>query len=70
VEALLLTEQDWQRISMSEGTKGPRLFDWAAMPILHQWQDDGQHWLLLRRCGQAAPQKTYYFVRSGLRKHV
>jgi len=55
---------------MSEETKSPRLFDWAAMPILHQWQDDGQHWLLLRRCGQAAPQKTYYFVRSGLRKHV
>ncbi len=25
VEALLLAEQDWQRLSMSEGTKGPRL---------------------------------------------
>jgi SRSO17 transposase len=25
VEALLLHEQDWQRLSMSEGTKGPRL---------------------------------------------
>jgi SRSO17 transposase len=25
VEALLLDEQDWQRLSMSEGTKGPRL---------------------------------------------
>jgi SRSO17 transposase len=62
VEALLLTEQDWQRLSMSEGTKGPRLFDWAAVPILHQWQDDGQHWLLLRRCLSAEQQTTYYFV--------
>ncbi len=25
VEALVLQEQDWQRLSMSEGTKGPRL---------------------------------------------
>ena len=62
VEALLLTEQDWQRLSMSEGTKGPRLFDWAVVPILHKWQDDGRHWLLLRRCLSAEQQKTYYFV--------
>ncbi len=36
VEALLLDEQDWQCLSMSQGTKGPRLFDWAAVPILHR----------------------------------
>jgi SRSO17 transposase len=36
VEALLVAEQDWQRLSMGEGTKGPRLFDWAAVPILHR----------------------------------
>jgi SRSO17 transposase len=64
VEALLLTEQDWQRLSMSEGTKGPRLFDWAVVPILHKWQNDGQHWLLLRRCLSAEQQKTYYFVAA------
>jgi SRSO17 transposase len=64
VEALLLTEQDWQRLSMSEGSKGPRLFDWAAVPILHQWQDDGRHWLLLRRCLSTEQQKTYYFVSA------
>jgi SRSO17 transposase len=64
VEALLLTEQDWQRLSMSEGTKGPRLFDWAVVPILHKWQDDGQHWLLLRRCLSAEQQKTYYLVSA------
>ena len=22
------------------GTKGPLLFDWACIPILHRWQDD------------------------------
>jgi hypothetical protein len=39
---------DWQRLSMSQGTKGPRWFDWAVMPILHRWEDDGRHFLLIR----------------------
>jgi len=62
VEALLLQAQDWQRLSMSQGTKGPRLFDWAAVPTLHQWEDDGHHWLLLRRSLTDPNEKTYYFV--------
>jgi SRSO17 transposase len=62
VEALLVAEQGWQRLSMSEGTKGPRLFDWAVVPILHRWEADGRHWLLIRRCLSAEPQKTYYLV--------
>jgi SRSO17 transposase len=62
VEAVLLQPQDWQRLSMSEGSKGPRLFDWACVPILHRWEDDGHHWLLIRR-GLSDPQeKRYYFV--------
>jgi len=47
VEALRLGAHDWQRLSMSEGTKGPRLFDWAAVPMLHRWEDDGRHWVLI-----------------------
>jgi hypothetical protein len=62
VEALLLDEQDWQCLSMSQGTKGPRLFDWAAVPILHRWEDDERHWLLIRRCGADPLAKAYYFV--------
>jgi len=62
VEALLLQEQDWQRLSMSEGTKGPRTFDWACVPILHRWQDDGRHWLLIRRNVDKPSLKAYYFV--------
>jgi hypothetical protein len=54
--------EDWQRLSMSEGTKGPRLFDWAVVPILHRWEDDGKHWLLIRRCLDNPSQKTYYVV--------
>ena len=62
VEALLLHEQDWQRLSMSTGTKGPRLFDWAAVPILHHWEADGRHWLLLRRDLTDPREIAYYFV--------
>lgn len=61
VEALLLQEHDWQRLAMSEGTKGPRLFDWAAVPILHQWEDDGRHFLLIRR-SLADPQEHRYHL--------
>jgi len=62
VESLVLRDGDWQRLSMSEGTKGPRLFDWAIVPMLHQWEDDGRHWLLIRRCVDDPSKKTYYFV--------
>jgi SRSO17 transposase len=62
VPALLLQQHDWQRLSMSEGTKGPRLFDWAYVPILHQWHQDGRHWLLLRRSVSDAQDLSYYFV--------
>src|SRR6266516_1397160 len=62
VEALLLHEQDWQRLSMSEGTKGPRLFDWACVSMLHRWEEDGRHWLLIRRSLTDPREKAYYFV--------
>jgi hypothetical protein len=62
VEALLLHEQDWQRLAMSEGTKGPRLFDWAAVPFLHQSADDGHHFLLIRPPIANPQEKSYYFV--------
>jgi SRSO17 transposase len=65
-EALLFPANDWQRLSMSEGTKGPRLFDWALMPILHGWEDDGRHFLLVRRCLDNPSEKAYYFVFAPL----
>ncbi len=29
---------------------------------MHQWHDDGRHWLLIRRCLDDPKQKAYYFV--------
>lgn len=62
VETFLLAAQDWQRLSMREGSKGPRLFDWACVPLLHRWEDDGQHWLLIRRDLDLPNEKAYYLV--------
>src|SRR5450755_736786 len=33
-DARFIQPADWQRLSMGEGTKGPRWFDWACLPIL------------------------------------
>ncbi len=62
VEALVLKAEDWHRLSMSDGTKGPRVFEWARVLLLHQWEDDARHWLLIRRCISDAKYKTYYLV--------
>jgi SRSO17 transposase len=61
-EAQMLTASDWQRLSMSEGTKGPRSFDWAMIPILHRWENDGRHFLLIRRRLDDPTEKTFYLV--------
>lgn len=66
VESFVLQDMDWQPLAMSEGTKGPRLFDWAIVPMLHQWQDDGRHFLLIRRSLTDPHEKRYYFVFAPL----
>jgi hypothetical protein len=58
----LLSPSDWQKLIMSEGTKGPRLFDWACVPIWHRDGDDGWHSLLLRRTLDSTPDLTFYLV--------
>ena len=62
IDATLVKEQDWHRLSMSQGTKGPRLFDWALLPVVHQGVVDGRHWLLIRRCVDDPHKKAYYLV--------
>ncbi len=65
-EASFCREEEWQRLSMSQGTKGPRLFDWAVMPMLSRCADDGRHFLLIRRCVDDPSEKAYYFVFAPL----
>src|SRR5205085_9759127 len=59
-------QEDWQRLSQSRGTKGERLFDWAILPLVHQGQVDGRHFLVVRRCLDDPTQLTYYLVSAPL----
>jgi SRSO17 transposase len=60
--ATQLVPSDWQRHANREGTKGPRLFDWACLPIWHEGTDDGWHSLLIRRTLDQTPVLTFYLV--------
>lgn len=62
IEQQVLGAQDWQRLSMSQGTKGQRLFDWAILPQVLHGTVDGCHWLVIRRCLDAPFEKAYYLV--------
>ena len=62
IDAALVQEQDWQRLAMSQGSKGPRSFDWVRLPVVHQGVVDGCHWLLIRRCIDDPQEKAYYLV--------
>lgn len=61
-----LRAQDWQRLSMSQGTKGERLFEWARLPCMQGGSVDGRHWLLMRRCLDDPQELAYYLVWAPL----
>jgi len=54
--------QGFERVSMGEGTKGARLFDWACLRILHHGVNDQQHWILIRRSLIDPTSVTFYLV--------
>lgn len=62
IEATVIQEPDWSRLSQSQGTKGPRLFDWAIVPLMHQATVDGRHFLLIRRCLDNPDTKAFFLV--------
>jgi SRSO17 transposase len=57
-----LGPHDWQSLSQSQGTKGPRLFAWAMLPVVHQGTGDDRHFLVFRRCLDDPSQVTSYLV--------
>lgn len=54
-----VTEVEWQTLSAGDGTKGPRWYDWARVPLL-SWQMPGERWLMLRR--SRSDGKLAYYV--------
>lgn len=59
-----LTPDSWQRLSAGDGSKGPRLFDWAQVPIAGREKQGWKHWLVIRRSldESAKPAEVAYFL--------
>lgn len=62
--AAALAPSDWRRLSAGDGEKGPRLYDWAALPIRPLREAGWAHWLLVRR-SIADPTDLAYYVCFG-----
>lgn len=52
--------QAWQRLSVGEGAKGPRVYDWAAARFGRPTAGSLIHWLLIRRSVTDPDDLAYY----------
>jgi len=59
--AAALPEESWERQSAGDGAKGPRLYDWARVPIRPLPEPGWEYWLLVRR-SLADPTDLAYYV--------
>jgi SRSO17 transposase len=60
-----LVPADWQRLSAGDGSKGPRLFDWAQVEIAGASKAGWKHWLRVRRNleqGEKPAEVAYFLV--------
>ncbi len=60
VEAL--DGDQWRALSAGEGAKGPRLYDWARVPLNWACEDGFERWLLARRSQREPEVLAYYFA--------
>lgn len=57
----------WRRLSVGAGAHGPRIYDWARVPIRIGWRAGRGHWLLARR-SISDPSEIAYYVCYGRRR--
>jgi SRSO17 transposase len=57
----------WTSHAAGEGSKGPRLYDWARIALPWTVDTGFERWLLIRRSRRDASERAYYlvFTRSG-----
>lgn len=60
--ALGLSADAWRRLSCGEGAQGPRIYDWALVPLRPALRDGWVHSLLLRRHPEKTDEIAYYLV--------
>lgn len=57
--------EHWHRLSVGQGSKGPRLFAWARVELDQPEQEGWQHWLLVRQslmAGEQPAKRAYVLV--------
>jgi SRSO17 transposase len=62
--ATSLKAQDWRRLPAGQGSKGPRLYDWARLRLLRLQAPPWDHWLLVRR-SISDPKDMAFYVTFG-----
>ncbi len=55
---------EWQRLSCGEGAQGPRLYDWAYLPVRPALRDGWVHGVLLRRHPERTDELAFYLVHA------
>ena len=58
----LLSEEGWKRISVGDGSKGPRLYDWLRLALNPPMQEGFERWLLVRRSIEDPEELSAYTV--------
>lgn len=54
--------ESWHRLSCGEGAQGPRLYDWAYVPVRPALQDGWLHAVLVRRHPERRDELAFYLV--------
>jgi SRSO17 transposase len=62
-----LRERSWHTITIAAGSKGPRRYAWAWMPINNDLGPAWQRWLLVRR-SLDDPEELAYYIAAGPRR--
>ncbi len=62
-----LPARAWRRVSCGDGAHGPRVYDWARVPIRPWWAPGRGHWLLARR-SLSDPDEIAYYICYGPRR--
>ena len=59
-----LSADEWWRLPAGQGSKGPRLYDWARLRLFRLQSPPWDHWLLIRR-SIADPTDMAFYVTFG-----
>ena len=57
-----LEDRDWHSHAAGEGSKGPRLYDWARISLRWDCDPQWERWLLIRRNRHDPGKLAYYFT--------